>query len=79
METNIDRLTIGEIMGEDMDVWLTKDKKEGFRLVIDNWEGETIIDDSINRYCAEALANFCRRYVSFYDTAIAKSNLEVAA
>lgn len=80
--TNIDRLTIGEIMGEDMDVWLKKDNQEGFRIVIDNEDGKTIIDDTINRYCARSFAHFCRRFVSFYDQAVEEPSckpVEVAA
>lgn len=79
METNIDRLTMGEIMGEDMDVWLQRDDQHGFRIVVDNENGDTVIDDKINRYCAQSFAHFCRRFVSFYDAAMAKSLLEEVA
>lgn len=67
-------LTMGDIMGEDHDIWVTKGKNNLVRIIVDDETGATILDDEVNRVCAETFADFCRSYLRYYD----KLSLQVA-
>lgn len=66
-ERTIHDLTVAELMGDDHSVWLGKNKEFGYILEIENEEGKTIIEKYIHPYAAESLADFCRRYLGFYE------------
>jgi len=67
-------MTLYDLMAEDLDVWITKNKQFGFDLVIDDENGEPLIrEDGIHPYAVDSFADFCRRYLAFYD----KANKEV--
>jgi hypothetical protein len=64
----ITNITLYDLMAEDMDVWITRNKDFGYNLQIDDENGDTLIDDSFIHPCAaESLADFCRRYLNSYD------------
>lgn len=70
-------VTLYELMAEDMDIWITKNKKFGFDLQIDNKEGEAIVDEQgIHPFAMESYADMCRRFLHFYDMVKAQSELE---
>lgn len=60
-------LTLADLMGDDHCVWLGKNKEFGYILEIENDEGQQIIEKCIHPAAAESLADFCRRYLNFYD------------
>lgn len=63
-------LTLHDLMAEDVDIWLTRNKKFGFDLEIDDEEGhELIIEKGIPDAAAESFARFCRHFLSCYDRA----------
>ncbi len=67
-------ITLYDLMAEDLDVWVSENKKFGFDLQIDNENGETIVDEKgIHPFAMESYADMCRRFLHFYDNAKAKS------
>ena len=67
---SIEDLTLSEMMGQEMDVWVTRNKKFGFDIQINNENGEMVANDKgIHPYATDAFADFCRRYLAFYDKA----------
>lgn len=70
-------ITLYDLMAEDLDVWVCKNKKFGFDLQIDDENGETIVDEKgIHPYAMESYADMCRRFLHFYDAVKAKSEAE---
>ena len=73
-------VTLYDLMADDIDVWVTKNKNFGFDLRIDNEQGQTIVDeDGIHPYAMESYADMCRRFLNFYDQAEARSERELNA
>lgn len=73
-------ITLYDLMAEDLDVWVTKNKKFGFDLQIDNEEGKTIVDEvGIHPFAMESYADMCRRFLHFYEKVQAKSEKEFNA
>jgi len=61
-------VTLYDLMAEDLDVWLGKNKEFGFVLQIDDENGEELVDEKqIHPAAAESFADFCRRYLHSYD------------
>jgi hypothetical protein len=61
-------ITLYDLMAEDMDVWLGKNKGFGFILQIDNENGEGLVDEQqIHPGAVQSFADFCRRYLHSYD------------
>ncbi len=67
MHKSIEEVTIGELMGEDHDVYLRKDKKHGFIFELDDENGELVTEENIHPFAAEGMAAFCRRYLHAYE------------
>lgn len=76
---SIHELSIGDVMGEEMDVWMTKNKKFGFDLEINNEDGEVIVEETIHPCAVESFARFCKNFVHFYEQAIARDAKRRAA
>jgi len=61
-------ITLYDLMAEDLDIWVCKNKAFGFDLQIDNDNGETIVDEKgIHPFAADSFAAFCRSYLAFYE------------
>tara|TARA_R110000868_G_C10972576_1_gene770465 strand:- start:1725 stop:1943 length:219 start_codon:yes stop_codon:yes gene_type:complete len=72
----MENVSLYDLMAEDLDVWVTKNSKFGFDMQIDDENGKTIVDEKgIHPAAADSFADFCRRYLAFYD----KANIEEAA
>ena len=70
-------VTLYDLMAEDLDVWVAKNKDFGYVLQIDNENGETIVDEKgIHPFAMESYADMCRRFLHFYDIVKAKSEQE---
>lgn len=70
-------ITLSELMGEEFDVWVTRNKSFGFDLQIDDENGQTVVDEKgVHPYAMESYADMCRRFLHFYDKVNAQ--LEVA-
>jgi len=65
--TTIHDLSVHDLMGEDMSVWVGKNKDFGYVMEIETEEGKTITEKCIHPYAMESMASFCRRFLSFYD------------
>lgn len=63
----IEEITLYELMGEEHDVHLRKDKKHGIIFEIDDENGEPVALENIDPCAAEGMASFCRRYLHCYD------------
>lgn len=65
----INEVTLYDLMSEDLDVWVCPDNKGfGFRMEIDNEDGEEIVSESgIHPFAMDSFADFCRRYLASYD------------
>ena len=65
---SLNDVTLYDLMAEDLDVWLGKNKEFGFVLQIDDENGEELVDEKqIHPAAAESFADFCRRYLHSYD------------
>ena len=61
-------VTLYDLMAEDLDVWLGKNKEFGFVLQIDDENGDELVDEKqIHPAAAESFADFCRRYLHSYE------------
>jgi hypothetical protein len=63
-------ITLYDLMAEDLDVWICKNKTFGYDLQIDDKNGVTLVDENIHPVAAESFADLCRRYLAFYDNAV---------
>lgn len=64
----MNNITLYELMSEDLDVWICKNKTFGFDLQIENEKGEKIVDEeAVHPYAMESYADMCRRFLHFYD------------
>ncbi len=65
-------VTLYDLMAEDLDVWVSKNKCFGFDLEIDDENGEPLVREAgIHPCAADSFADFCRRYLACYDKASA--------
>lgn len=63
-------ISLYDLMSEDFDIGLNKDKQFGFNLELVDERGEEVVrDDSIHPYAVEGLADFCKRFLRAYDRA----------
>ena len=61
-------ITLYDLMAEDLDVWVSKNKKFGFDLEIEDEKGQVIVDEKgIHPFAMESYADMCRRFLHFYD------------
>jgi hypothetical protein len=67
MTNTINDLTIYELAGEDFDVWMTQNKRFGFDLELEREDGTIYEEKGLNPHAAEALADFCKRYLHIYE------------
>lgn len=64
-------LTLMDLMGEDHNIWLCKNKKFGYHMEIDNEDGETIVkEDEVHPVAIEGFARFCKQFLSMYEDVI---------
>ena len=61
-------ITLYDLMADDMDVWIARNKKFGFNLQIEDREGQTTLDEKgIHPYAIDSLVDFCRQFLTAYD------------
>lgn len=66
----INEITLYDLMAEDLEVWVTKSRKFGLKLEIEDENGDILIQDNeIHPEAARSFANFCRQFVMAYDLA----------
>lgn len=64
----INKLTLGELMGDHHAVWLNKSPEFGYDLHIEGYDNDIEINERNIHPCAvESFAEFCRRFLSHYD------------
>ncbi len=67
---SINEITLYDLMSEDLDVWIKRNKKFGYDLQIDDVDGEILLDEEGIHYAAmESFAELCRRFLNTYDNA----------
>jgi hypothetical protein len=64
---NIMELSLYDLGAVDYDVWLNKNKDFGYYLEIESEDGHAFIEEQLHPFAADALADFCRRYLHGYD------------
>jgi hypothetical protein len=65
---SMNELSLYELMADEYDVWLKKDKQFGFNLEINDWDGKLLIQEkNIHPAAAEGFAVFCRAYLACYE------------
>jgi hypothetical protein len=65
---SIESVTLGEIMGEDMTVWLGLNKASGYDMSIDDENLNPLARyEQIHPFAVNALADFSRCFLFFYD------------
>ncbi len=68
----LNEITLYDLMAEDLDVWVTKNKKSGLDIEIDDENGFPVIRETgLSKCAADSFADFCRNYLSFYERAVA--------
>ena len=72
-QKTIHDITLSDIMGEDFNVWVGKNKDFGFILDIEDEQGNTISEKCIHPFAMQSMADFCKRFLSFYEK-IEKAN-----
>lgn len=63
----INGVTLADLMGEDLNVWVGKNKEFGYVIEIDGEDGQTLSEKCIHPDAMESMAYFCRRFLRFYD------------
>jgi hypothetical protein len=67
MMNTIGNLSLYELAGEDFDVWMTRNKQFGFDLELEREDGVKFEEKGFHPYAADALADFCKRYLHAYE------------
>jgi hypothetical protein len=63
-------VTLYDLMAEDLDVWVSVNKKFGFDLEVDGQNGEELIRETgVHPFAADSFADFCTRYLYAYEHA----------
>ncbi len=66
----LNQITLYDLMAEDLDIWISKSKKFGFTMQIDDENGNLLVnEDHIHPCAADSFADFCRSYLASYDKA----------
>jgi hypothetical protein len=66
----INNITLYDLMSEDLDIWISKDKVFGFNIEIDDENGDPLMEEeNVHSYAADAFADFCKRYLHSYEKA----------
>ncbi|HAU1312558.1 TPA: hypothetical protein F8R99_14325 [Legionella pneumophila] len=64
---SVHSISLGDIMGEDHDVAIQKNKQFGFDIEIDNDNSQTILrEEGIHPYAIKSFALFCKRFLNSY-------------
>ena len=64
----MNEVTLYDLMAEDLDVYVKKNKGFGFDLEIDDENGEPLIrEEGIHPAAVDSFADFCRSFLAFYD------------
>ena len=68
MQTIAD-ITLQDLMGQDHEVWLQRNKNHGFDLTIEGGDedGVAIETTGIHPFAIESFADFCRQYLRCFD------------
>jgi hypothetical protein len=67
------KITLEDLMAEDIDVWVKKSKSFGFDLHMESSEGNISYEmEGVHPYAMASFADFCRRFLHFYDSAKAR-------
>ena len=65
---SLTEITLYDLMAEDLDIWITKNKEFGFDLDIDDDQnGALVTVDGLHPDAATSFAEFCRSYLASYD------------
>jgi len=64
---SVHSISLGDLMGEDHDVWIQNNQTFGFDIEIDNDEAQTILkEQGIHPAAIESLVLFCKRFLASY-------------
>lgn len=62
-------MNISDLMGEDHYLWISKNKKHGFDIEIENEDGELVVkEEGIHPYAMESFYLFCKRFISVFES-----------
>ncbi|HWI48381.1 MAG TPA: hypothetical protein VNU45_09195 [Rummeliibacillus sp.] len=75
---SLNEITLGELMGEDIEVWIERSKEFGYDLQLSDYDGHELLNETRIHPCAmDSYADMCRRFVHFYDSAKAKMEADL--
>ena len=64
----VNNITLYQLMSEDLDVWISRPDNSGFKIEIDDENGNPLVSENgIHPFAAEGFAGFCRRYLASYN------------
>jgi hypothetical protein len=68
MKSDINKVTLYDLMAEDFTVWIARNKKFGFDLTIEGDDPtEQITINGVHTDAMQSFSDFCRRFLYFYD------------
>lgn len=66
----INEITLYDLMSEDFNIWVSKNKSFGFDVEIESNKGNVVLEEKGIHPCAmESYAELCRAFLKFYDKA----------
>lgn len=64
---SVHSISLGDIMGEDHDVWIQKNSNFGFNIEIDDENSIPILKEKgVHPYAMDSLALFCKKFLNRY-------------
>jgi hypothetical protein len=69
MSKTLTDITLEQLMAEDYEVWVGKNRNFGFDIQIDS-DKETVCLDGVHPFAMDSFADFCRQFLYSYDRCI---------
>ena len=67
-ETTICSMSVYELMADDLDVWLQRNKDHTYQLTVEGFEEDSpAVDEAVHRCAIDSMADFCRRFLHSYE------------
>jgi hypothetical protein len=66
---SLSEITVLDLLGEDYNLWITKNKKGGFDVQMElDWDdNESVLERNIHPYAMDNFAKFCKNFVRQYE------------
>jgi hypothetical protein len=79
MTTCTNTFTLYDVMADDHEVYVKKNKKFGVDISIQDIDQNVVMEETVHDYAARAMADFCRQFLHFYDAMEKREELTAVA